>query len=51
MSEGCDRDHGRSTGRQFQAVGDEIANALGLIVEVFALGTVNRPDAKLNSHE
>ena len=45
MFEGCGRDHEDPTGRQFQAVGDEIANALGPIVEVFVLGTDNRPDA------
>ena len=45
MLEVCDRDHEDRPGGSFQAVGDEIANALGPIVEVFALGTVNRPDA------
>ena len=35
----------RLTGRQFQADGDDIANARGPIVEVFVLGRNNRPDA------
>ena len=45
MLVGYDRDHEDRPGGSSKVVGDEIANALGPIVEVFVLGTDNRSDA------